>query len=396
MRAVLLLPLLCLPARAAEFVPVTKLDLLGGQFFYEDASTSFSGNADLTFTPAVKLDDDASLVPTIAAQYRRTREVRELVGGGFLTQESLSSLAGLRYVRKLDEAWSLKPGVAYRNELLNETEDEELGNGLFDYHKVSLTVEAERRGERWNLRPAVSAYGVRYYHYHTLSSSESDLGAEINAGDRVLDFNAYDAAFSAEHLLAEDTVLGFSALASWRPFLDQNIVQEDGTYLDSRRRDWYLLGAASAQKQLPKWGPLESAAGLTVSYAHLLSNQNSYDASRTEFIPDYYSYGEVTASPQAGLRLWEKLSATLGYEWARRRYASRLVQTEDGSYSSTGDKAWLVTHTLSAQLSYPVYKGLSLKTQASYRLSRSNVTYEGSYRYNYESAHYFTGIGLAF
>lgn len=376
-------------------MPSFKLDLLGGQFFYEGAHTSFSGNADLTATPAVKLTEDDMIVPTLSSQYRRTREVRELVGGGFLTQETLATLLSVKYIRRLNEEWAVKPALSYKNELLNESEDEELGNGLFDYHKASVSLEAERRGEYWNFRPALAAYAVRYYHYRALTSGQEDLGAEINSGDRVLDFNAYDASLSVEHLLTESTMLSASALFSYRPFLDQKIVTESGTYIDKNRDDHYLLGALAGQQKLPALGPMESAVALSLSYIHLLSNQHNYDASRTRFNPDYYDYGEWAVSPQLAARFWEKLSASLGYELTRRRYPQRPVQTEDGSYSSS-EKVWQMTHTLSAQFSWQIYKGLSAKTQASYRAGLSNVTYQRTYKYNYVSAHYFAGLGMNF
>lgn len=382
-------------ATGAEIVPLFKLDVLGGQFFYEGAHTSFSGNADLLFAPSIQLDEDNVIVPTLSSQYRRTREVRELVGGGFLTQESLASLLNVKWVRQLDDRWFIKPALGYKNELLNETQEEALGNGLFDYHKVSASFEAERRTEVSSLRPGLAVYAVRYYHYHSLSSGDEELGAEINAGDRVLDFNAYDLSLTYERLLREGTVMSLSGLGSFRPFLEQNVVIEDGSYLGKNREDFYLLGAAALQQRLPDLGRLQSAAGLALSYTHLLSNQSNYDASRTRYNADFYDYGELAAGPQLSLRWDEKLAISLSYEFARRRYPQRPVQTEDGSYS-TRAKIWTHTHTVSAGFSLPLYKALSAKAQASYRLSQSNMTYEGSYKYNYASAHYFAGLGLNF
>jgi hypothetical protein len=394
MLLLLLLGLLA-PARAVEVVPLFKLDLMGGQFFYEGANTSFSGNADLLAAPSIQLDEDNVIIPTLSSQYRRTREVRELVGGGFLTQESLATLLNVKWVRQLDDRWFIKPGIGYKNELLNETEEEALGNGLFDYHKISASFEAERKTENSSFRPAVAVYAVRYYHYHTLSSGDEELGAEINAGDRVLDFDAYDASLAYERQLGEATILGLSALGSYRPFRDQNIVTNSGSYIDKGREDFYLLGAVSLQQRLPDLGRLQSAAAITLSYVHLLSNQNNYDASRTQFNGDYYDYGEATAAPQLALRWAEKLSASVGYEFARRHYPQRPVQTQDGSYS-TNAKIWTETQTVTASLSYPLYKSLLAKAQAAYRFSLSNMSYEGSYKYNYESAHYFAGLGLNF
>lgn len=390
---------LAAPVRAAELVPLLRLEVLGGQFFYEKQHTSFSGNGNLLFTPAVKFSERDSLVPTLSSQYRRTREVRELIGGGFLTEESLDTLLAVKWVHQLTEAWSLKPGVNFKNELITESEEEKLGKGLFDYNKFGGGVELERRGERWNLRPALNAYRVRYYRYHALAAGQEELGAEINSGDRVLDFDAYDASLSVDFLASERTLLNASALASLRPFTEQNLVTESGEYAPRKRLDAYLVGLLGAQQKLPDWSvagrKIESVAGLSLAYTQSISNQNNYDASRTRFNPYYYDYGELAAGPSLGLRVAQKLGMTLGYEFARRRYLDRPAQTEDGNYSATGEKIHLHTHTVSWQLSYPIAWGLGLKASGSYRRSSSNMSYEKTYKYNYQSAHYFVGLSYS-
>lgn len=403
MRRQILLLAACLgtapPAGAAEFVPLLKLEALGGQFFYERQHTSFSGNGNLLFTPAIKFSERDALVPTVSSQYRRTREVRELIGGGFLTQESLDTMVGVKWVHQLSDEWTIKPGVAFKKELITESEDETLGKGLFDYNKAGGGLEFERRGDRWNLRPAINHYQVRYYSYSALAAEDSELGAEVNSGDRVLDFDAYDLSMTAELLADEETMLSASALGSIRPFTEQNLVTETGEYVPEKRLDAYLLGVLGGQRKLPDWRFLgrdvEHAASLGLSYTQAISNQNNYDASNTRFNPDYYDYGEFSVGPSYALRLDKKFALSMNYEFTRRRYPWRPVQTEDGGYSAAGEKIHLETHTVSWQMTYPLWAGLSLKGSGSYRLSRSNMTYEATYKYNYESAHYFVGLAYS-
>lgn len=387
------------PAWAVEWAPILKLDALGGQFFFQGDNTSFSGNANLVFSPAAKLSDKDSLVPTVASQYRRTREVRELLGGGFLTQESLDTTVGVKWIHQLDDAWALKPGLSYKNELITESKNETLGNGLFDYHKVSLGLEAERRTERLNLRQGVSAYGVRFYHYRALASSQQGItGEEIKSGDRVLDFNAYDYSVAAEWMLVEGTVLSGSILSSYRPFRDQKIVTVSGTYLVKNRTDLYGAAMAGVQQQLPRWrlGPwsVENAVGSSLGYALLVSNQHSYDAARTRFNRDYYDYYDLTFSPFYAAKAGKKLGVSVSYDYTKRQYNSRPVQLVDGSYDGTR-RIFQETHTLSLSAAYALVPHLSLRVQGSFRASVSNMQYESAYRYNYETAHYFVGLSYA-
>jgi hypothetical protein len=380
-------------AAAAEWTPLMRLDVLGGQFFYEGSNTSFSGNANLLFSPGVRLSDKDTIVPTLSSSYRRTREVRELVGGGFLTQESLANTAMVKYVRQLNDTWAVKPSVSYHNELITESEDDELGDGLFDFHKVSAGLELERRTERLNVRHSVSAYTVRFYHYRALASSVAeDLGAEINSGDRVLDFDGYDYQLSADYLAGERTMLTGTALASYRPFRDQRIVTQTGEYVARNRYDFFYAGMGALQQRLPDWGTVKQGLGLAATYSQLAATQNNYDATFTRFNPDYYDYYELGAGPQWFGSAGQRLHWSLGYDFSRRRYLHRPVQTEDGSYSTTDDRVYTHTHTATWLFTYLLWKQLSLKVQGAYRLSRSNMTYEATYKYNYDSAHYFAGL----
>ncbi len=391
--AVLLCALLCAPAHALEVIPSAKLALLGGQFYFQGQNTSFNANADWNFAPGLKLSDRDLLIPIVSGQYRRTREVQELIGGGFLTQETLDNVGGLRWVRLLSEDWNVKSTLSYKNELLVESATEKLGAGLFDFHKFAAAVEFEKTGQGTlrSVRQSLGAYAVRYYHYRTLSAGTADLGAEINAGDRVLDFDAYDYSAAADLVLDEATLVSLSVLGSIRPYRDQKVVTVEGTYLPRNRLDAFVSGAASARRALPALGGLESSVGLNLAYSRLESSQHNYDAQNTRFNPGFYDYGETSAGPFVAL-LWRKtLGATASYDYTRRAFDHRPAQNESGVYQ--GEAIRLNTHTVSLNLSYKLPKGFSLLAQGTYRRSTSNMLYENSYRYNYWTANYYAGVG---
>lgn len=379
-------------AAALSWVPVAKIDALGGQFYFQGENTSFSGNANWLFSPGVKLDDRNALIPLFSGQYRRTREVQELIGGGFLTQETLDNTVAVKWVHLLSQDWNVKPSLSYKNQMITESKDETLGKGIFDYHKISFGTELEKTGGELfpSVRVGAGAYGVRFYHYSALSASSADLGAEVNAGDRVLDFNAYDFTLAADMLPAEGTLLSASLLTSYRPYRDQKIVTVSGGYQSTNRYDVFAAGALSARQNLPKWGELESVAGLNLGYTRLLSNQNNYDATNTRFNPGYYDYGEFAAGPFAALRWRKKLTASAGYDYTRRAYDHRPIQHESGVYGQQAIR--LDTHTVNVGFSYPVWRKISAKAQGAYRRATSNMLYESSYRYNYYTAYYFVGL----
>lgn len=389
-------------ARAAELIPIVKLDLLGGQFFFENENTSFGGNSNWLLSPGIRLSDQDILVPTLSGRYRRTREVRELIGGGFLTQESLDNLVSVKYIRILGERWSVKPNVSFKNELITESEDEKLGKGLFDYSKLAFGVELERQGLFFkSIRQNATAYGVRFYRYSALSSQSADFGTEIQSGDRVLNFDAYDYSIAADFLPREGMLFTGTLLGSYRPFGDQNLVTVTGEYEAKKRRDLYAVALVGYQQKLPDWKmdignftlSLQSVAGLNLGYTLLDSNQHNYDASQTRFNENYYDYGEVTGSPFYFARFNEKLSATVAYDFARRDYGDRPAQEIDATYLT--NKIYTNTHSVSLFLSYPVWSKISLKVQGTWRSSGSNMKYETTYRYNYKAYNYFVGLGFS-
>lgn len=394
MRTPLLLAvILCAPpARAVEVIPSAKISVMGGQFFFQGQSTSFNANSDWSFTPGLKLGERDLLIPIVSGQYRRTREVQELIGGGFLTQETLDNTLGLRWIRLLNQEWNVKSTLSYKNELLTESASEKLGAGLFDYHKAAASVEFERLGQGAvrSVRQSLGAYAVRFYHYRALSAETSDLGAEVNAGDRVLDFSAYEYSAAVDIVPDERTLLSFSAMASLRPYRDQKVVTVSGTYLGRNRFDAFMAGAASARRGLPDWGALESSLGLNAAYSRLESDQHNYDAQNTRFNPGYYDYGELSAGPFLAVRWRRRLGATASYDYSRRAYDHRPVQDATGSYG--GDAIRLNTHTVSLSASWLLGRGFSLIGQGTYRRSTSNMLYESSYRYNYWTANYYAGV----
>lgn len=390
--ALLLCALAARPAAAVEVIPAAKVALMGGQFFFQGDNTSFNANSDWSFTPGLKLSDRDLLIPIVSGQYRRTREVQELIGGGFLTQETLDNTLGLRWVHLVDERWNVKSTLSYKNEMLTESVSEKLGAGLFDYHKVAASVELERAGDGLlrSVRQSLTAYAVRFYHYRALSAETADLGAEVNAGDRVLDFDAYEYSAAADLTPDERTLVSLSVVGSLRPYRDQKVVTVAGTYLTRNRFDAYVAAAASARRALPDLGGLESSAGLNAGYSRLESSQHNYDAQNTRFNPGYYDYGELSGGPFVAARWRKKFAVTASYDFSRRAYDHRAAQNESGTYG--GRAIRMNTHTVNLSASYPLGRGFSLQAQGTYRRSTSNMLYESSYRYNYWSANYYAGV----
>lgn len=384
-------------AEAAEFIPVIRLDFYGGQIFFQTQAPSIAASGDWLFSPAVRLSDRDTLIPSLSGAYRRTREVKEYIGGGFIVDETVDNMAALKWVHHVDEAYAVKPSASYKSQLVSETDDEKLGNGLFDHNKFSFGVEIERRGETLvSLRHSFTAFGVRYYNFKALTADR--FGDEILSGHNVLDFNSYDYSVEAKIQAGEKILLTASGLGSYRDFVDQRIVTRSGTFSEKNRKDLYVSMVLTAERLLPAlgsdWYLLEPAAGFSGGWDQLGSNQNHYDAPRLRFEGDYYDYKEILAGAFFKLLFGRKSAVSAGYDYVRRFYKVRAALNAEGV--ALVDRAFNNTHQFTYEFSRPIYAGFSLKARGAHRLESSNDKYERSYRSNFHSAHYFIGLGWAY
>ena len=220
---------LSFPAWAAEFVPLLRLDVLGGKSGLAEGSSNLGGNVFWSVTPAVRISDRDSIIPTLAGQYRRTYEAREVVGGSFLTHQTVDNMIHLKWVHAFNDSVLAKPYFAFKDEMLSEVSGEPLQQGLFNHRKFSGGIEFERLGERLrSLRNTLAFYTVRFYNFESLAAQR--FGDEIRGGSAVLDFNAFDYTLAFDWLpwagpadgFGERLLPGFSTRKSslWRGFTD--------------------------------------------------------------------------------------------------------------------------------------------------------------------------------
>ncbi|HRY28697.1 MAG TPA: hypothetical protein P5079_01520 [Elusimicrobiota bacterium] len=379
---------------SAEFRWVPYLNLesyLGRSNFADSDVNGFNGN--LVFVPGMRFGEKLSVLPTAMLGYRKSRDVQELAGGGFLTQEQQTRGLSVKGIYVLTPGWKGKLYTSYRQELVKETKDEKWGDGLFDYDKTAVGVEVEREGDFWkSVRLGADYYTTAFPNFQSLATKQ--YGAEINAGEDVLDFSAMDFSVGADAAVTRKSMLSGYLLGSRRDFSDQKIVKRDGTFSADTRKDMFTYVSLAYRYQLPTVAlfhvGVESLAGLDASYALLNSDQHNYDAGRTKFNENYYDYAELGIGPRVNLRFKEKLSVGLSYLFSTRDYADRPVQRVDGTY--TADTISSDVTTFRASLGYPLLKGLSLQAQGAWQNADSNMDYETVYRYNYSSSHYFLGI----
>ena len=384
-----------------RLIPVADVSVLGGQYFLEGESASLGGNVSAFVVPTINFSPKTALLPMLNFNYRGTKDVEELVGGGTLTQQSLDiGPLSLKLVHKFDDTMKGKLRLGYKVQYLKETEDEKWGEGLFDYGRTTLGFEFEKMLKKVNLKLGFDYYTMRYPNYSSLisesgfeTSIDTTTYTEIseNAGENVLDYNAVGFSIEGNKGLNEKLSVKASYGFSRRGFADQSIVNENGSFKDELRKDNahnFDLGLTLNTGR--------TSINLIDTIQLYSSNQNSYDAGRTKYIPDFYSFFQNGFSPVLSVYLgkakpYKKLSLFLDVSY--RSYSERLSQDSEGNYRD--EKIHQNINTVGLGFVYPLErlsKGLSFRVNTNYRTCSSNMKYEENYRYNYYTFNYFAGV----
>ncbi|MDT8287743.1 MAG: hypothetical protein RQ748_11585 [Elusimicrobiales bacterium] len=387
------------PAHAEmKITPVMNISLLGGKYHLDEDAGSFQGRADAFVSPHIRLSENQELLPVYIGNYSGTQDIQELAGGGVLTRQRQNHSVSLKYVYTRDFN-KYKPRISYSKALVRETKDEDWGDGLFDYGTVSVGFEAEQERPHGTYTQSYDYFQVRYPNYSTLlSNSQTVIDTTTfnelsrNAGTDTMDNDNHRLAFGYTWF-PEPFVMTAGYDFTWRGYPDQAVVAQPATgsplFKSDKRFDVVNNVTFRAARAIK---PAEFSLAARLGY--LYSNQNSYDSSRTKFIPDYYNYVDIGLSPRMALRLPGNAYFSFGVDYRRLYYTGRLVQDASGNYGSgkIRQESW----TTSLQARYPIMRGFFARATYNYQISSSNMRYEAGYRYNYRASNYLLGIEWEF
>ncbi|MBI4655795.1 MAG: hypothetical protein HY746_03495 [Elusimicrobia bacterium] len=377
---------------------IINASLLGGQYFLDDENASFEGNLNLFASPVIKFSDNVELVPLYTGYYNGTQDVQELAGGGVLTRERQNHAVSLKYVRSKDFN-KFKPRISYSISYVKETEDEDWGDGLFDYNTMSAGIEAEQERPDAAFVESYDFYMIKYPNYSTLLSQSGTVidtatysELSVNAGTDVLDNANHKFAFKYTWF-PEPLVLSGGYEFTYRTYGDQAVVAKPATgtpyFTSDKRKDLVNAVSFSAVRNIK---PVYLRGVFRTTW--LSSNQNSYDSSRTKYVDDNYSYLEFYLAPEMSMKLKNESLFSFSTGLKKLYYLGRLVQDASGNYSGSKihQTSWL--STLSAR--YPLTNRFFARASYSYQISSSNMKYEAGYRYNYRASNYLLGIEWEF
>ncbi len=392
-------------AGAGSYELMGKLDLFGGQYFFQNKSGAVNGYGVLDAQLARSYSPSLGFFAGLRSVYTGFKQVNELAGGGTLFQQSLDNSLGFNLIRRYEGGYALKPRVGVKSELFRETKDEKWGKGLYDFtrYEGGLTLERKTRwglSTPWTWQLSWDAYYTRYTRFKSLASQYGQELAAPDPGKRVLDTLANQFSYGSEFDLPGFMKLDLLASLAMISFPDQKVINSEGAYLPSRRSDYYQslnVGLYKRYNDIEALGRVRPVLGVNLGVAGQISNQNHLDTdpAHLKFIRSFYDYSEVRLAPNAQFTfIAPQLVTRFTYEFAVRRYSGRLAQKDDGAYTSS--KLSQYSGSFTADASYPLAGSLDARVQGTWATSRSNNRYEQVYRYNYYSSAYFAGVEWRF
>ena len=388
-------------ARAADgfetrWTPIFDGQFLLGQVLQDGKVSSWQGNANAQFTPAIKFSETTALLPTYAAAYQGTKSATELAGGAQLFQDSQSHLLNLKGIYQ-HEHWKLKPSLSYRWEFLRETSQEQWGQGIFDYRKPAAGLEVEYAfPARAKISAAFDYYEIDFPNYSSLESQVSGSLGREQAQRYTLNTRNYSWTLGGDFPLPFEG--GSARLAgniTERGYPEQHLVAGTGTLIPDLRGDEIssIAGTFYYGRALsPKVAGLFSCA---LAYTLDHSNQNHYDAELNTFNQGYYSYDEYSIEPRVALVIGaRRVEYSLAYLRIERNYLERLAQDPTGSYLN--DTTRLTQDTILFDLAIPLAHGFKFLAHADLTNSGSNMRYEKIFRYNYTLSSHLLGFSYSY
>lgn len=386
----LLFILFSLKAQAIELVPMVSVELMGGGAYSGGEASSFSGNLEAEGILGMKLSDSLSLLPRYKGCYEGVSPVKRLETGKRLLQQNQDHILSLKLIDEINPNLKGKLLVNYNKSLSCETEDESFGNGTYDYDQLGFGAEVEYRNVPFDMTLGFGRYFVRFPNYQSVASNfETETAGLENVGKDTQNYNTNEILTEIEAELRPGLFLNSSLLWTNKRFLDQSLPTESGIFSTEKRRD--RIGELNLS--LSHLSPRKREIGFSFNLLANNSNQNHYDAEKTQFLPNFYDYREWTLNPSITFYL-SSVDLSLSYGYTRKGYKDRPKQDKDGNYLE--EKLYLKSHTLNLCLSHLLTERLSLKLNAGYKKSSSNMEYEEIYSYNYSSSNYLFGVGYEY
>ena len=419
MKKALLIIIFCTAAAAAyawDFLPALDMNgslayptLVTGESSKLDKRFGVSGGMAGSFMVNTDLLPKLWFIPTLTADYSNTAQPLTVDDQRFLFSQWLDIYLSGGFNYQFDENWELRLRALLRGDYSQQTSDETLGKGLYDYMDRGFYFEnVNKFGDDTTaeITAGFKYIDKRFPNYQTLASqvNPESVGGTLNAkAKNEKDNLTYSVYVNCDMQLGNSgwfPAFGFDY--DYSPYLDQRIINPDGTLGDSRRID----RLATITLSFPYYANEVSGVNMDYMLAFKTTSQNYYDDMATPdpaddtYIDNYYNYIEHTLNfiytyemDKPFLNSY-KPTLAIGLNLDFLAYTDRPAKNESGAYIQA--KQLDFNYKLFAEYRHKLTDFWNYYLNANFSRYSSNMKWDAYGSFNYTMVTITLGTAMSF
>jgi len=350
-----------------------------------------------------KSDPSLLWIAAYNGSYDRTNLFITQEEGAHRSTKLMTNNFSLAAKKDLSDRFTFRPVFFYNVIWVEETADESLGKGLYDYEDIGGGFENTHTfGENKDAR--IWTYGAQIFGrtYPNFSSLLSlfDPNGSLEANEK--DFVGYKGTTGYQTQILGDVQASVDYTFLFKDYTDKRTINNNGIRESGNREDVYQEVRGTLFKRLQEW----IGVGFTATFDWNSSNLDFYDTRNTaglgddRFFSDYYDYTSFEASPTVILyhkmdnegKQVAQLALTYSYETLYYSERNALDRTGGLRAEEQEDRS----HLFSARLSIPLSHQISWVSVGSYKEQDSNQKFEQFYSYIYDVWSAVSGISYKY
>lgn len=385
-----------------SFYGFIEAEILGGYSQINSVSDTASTMDSWTVSPNFKLNEKLQWLNVYYGSFDRSSQIASQEEGGRQTQMTMSHSLSTAFKYNANESWALRPLFFADWVFISETEDESIGNGLYDYEDLGGGIESSWTFVQNNDQLKEARLGFRVFsrEYPNFTSLLTLFDPNGSQEDQEKDFTGYKISGIYNSFNRKDWSWGFESISLYKDFADKKTINFNGIRQGDTREDFLQYFNANISRSINgNW-----RARLDSQFAVNFSNMDFYDTRNTAglgddvFVKNYFDYYSFSIKPALiftkSLDKERFLTAEFSYLFYALLYADRNAQDVAGNYLSKKERDY--THTLSAKMNYPLNQHIAWVSLVNYTIGDSNQDFERFYLYSYDLWNVLTGFSFKY
>src|SRR4029077_20665675 len=127
------------------------------------------------------------LIPIYLGSYHETQGIYNFLGQNTLITRQFDQTGVLRAAWAASSSWRIKPRAGYTKEWIQQSTDESLWNGLFNFRRATGGISAEKVLANGSFEVGYDYGSIQYPNYQALTGDSrlTSTGINQNAGTNV-------------------------------------------------------------------------------------------------------------------------------------------------------------------------------------------------------------------